>query len=240
MDPDTALQNLGAFPVLKSFMIFIDQQENSVYLKNACRKLDQFETRYAYIMFALLNGMTEVEGEMKSNRLLEYALEEITCAKYYNEEVKSKLIPLEHNTFCATAFIPGQKKLCIKPNFETWVDPDEARNILSEKASDDDLEKLFNELHDKSIPEEFVKSYVHPITITIDDGLSKPEVIIVHNALEAKKKGVNKLLSAKKEKLNPSMFKKYLGDKKVFEKLYKKNSTLIQKYCKTGVDNDKV
>ena len=237
MDPDEALVAMGKFDVLRSFMLFFDQQSNSDFLKRSCGKLNQNEKRYAYIMFALLNGMAEIERDWKSNRLLEYRLEELVCKYYASEHLISKLPQKENCRFLDMTSKDG-RIYGISPVASVWYDCNSSQNILLNSASEKNLEKIYKLMvkvtKDDPIPERDVFELKKPVTVTVAIGNKKIKKFEISHKKDAKifGKEIDQLVKKEKEIFNPEGFKKYLSDKKRYAKLYKKFAEEIQQYCK--------
>ena len=82
MNPQKALDKLDGHPVCKALMKFLDSSDNDGFMKYGCEDLNQYERRYAYMMFGALKGMRFVERELKSNIALEHRLEELALKKF--------------------------------------------------------------------------------------------------------------------------------------------------------------
>lgn len=99
IDDVIAAQSLQAFPELAAVMMVLKQPKNSVYFERACSVLPQDARRYAYMIFGMLNGMPSINGQQKSNRVLERRLEEIVLSSYSHPIVISRAPSLDENFF---------------------------------------------------------------------------------------------------------------------------------------------
>ena len=231
MDPDKALDSLNGYSVLKAFMFFLDQQRNAEFLRNFCRKLTQEERRFAYIMFGILRGMKETDRAYKSKRYLEVRLEKICMDKYPGEDIISD-IPSSDLTFI------GENKpetvFDIEPQYKEWFDEGEALGTIMDKASKEQLERIYKLMKDSTIPAEGVYSLRNPIKITVSVGNDVRKEIVINNKNQARMIGpeITKIVAKEKEEFDSELFKNYLSDKKRFAKFYKKNVEQVQNICR--------
>lgn len=238
MDPDEALKAIGPHDVLRAFMIFLDQQENSDFLKRAASKLSQTERRYAYIMYGLLNGMYEVDRNYKSNRALEHQIEK-KIMKMYSDEWLISCSSSEETS----AFMLGEKAqdgavFGIKPVISKWYDVETSHKLLMGLTDEKALESIYmamsKSMRDNPILEQDVYSLKSPIIITVQIGDSTVEKYEISHKAEAKDFGkkIEKLVKKEKEDFNAEGFKKYLADIDAYKKFFKKNTDLVQELCR--------
>lgn len=236
MDPDEALRKIGKYDVIRAFMMFLDQQENSDFLRRAATKLSQNERRYAYVMYGALNGMSEVERDYKSNRLLEYRLEEKIFEKYPNDRLINTL-PVADKC----EFLKCEKNISgigIIPSIDIWYDEKSSQEVLLSISDEKILEKIYRAMvktvKDDPIPEQDIYSLKKPIMISIKSGEETIETFEIKRKKDAKAFGkkVEKALKNLKEDFNMEGFKKYLKDEKRYHKFYRKNTDLIQECCR--------
>lgn len=236
MDPDEALRKIGKYDVIRAFMMFLDQQENSDFLRRAATKLSQNERRYAYVMYGVLNGMSEVERDYKSNRLLEYRLEEKIFEKYANDRLINTLPAADK-----CEFLKGEKNISgigIIPSIDIWYDEKSSQEVLLSISDEKTLEKIYlamvKSVKDDPIPKQDIYSLKNPIMISIKSGEETLETFEIKRKKDAKDFGkkVEKALKNLKEDFNMEGFKKYLKDEKRYQKFYRKNTDLIQECCR--------
>ena len=236
MDPDEALRKIGKYDVIRAFMMFLDQQENSDFLRRAATKLSQNERRYAYIMYGALNGMSEVERDYKSNRLLEYRIEEIILKKYANEKLINTVPKFGKCAFLNG--VRGKEKIGIVPSIYTWYDEKTSLEVLLSTTNEKILEKLYLAMtkttKDNPIPEQEIYSLKKPIVISIKNGRKTLQTFEIANKKDAKDFGkkIEQVINNLEEDFNAEAFKKYLQDEKRYQKFYRKNTELIQEYCR--------
>lgn len=236
MDPDETLRSLGKYDVLRAFMLFLDQQETADFLRRAATKLSQNERRYAYIMYGALNGMSEVEREYKANRHLEYRLEEIIISKYSDVRLISVLPNKDNCIFLKDCKEP--EGVGIIPKLNIWYDCVSSQNVLLSITDEKILEKLYlamvKAVKDEPISEQDIYSLKTPITITIMEGDETLQTFQITRKKDVKDFGkkIEKALKSLKEEFNAEGFKKYLADEKRYQKFYRKNTDLIQEYCR--------
>ena len=236
MDPDEALQAIGKYDVLRAFMMFMDQQETADFLRRAATKLSQNERRYAYIMYGVLNGMSEVEREFKENRYLEYRIEEKILEKYSNEKLINTLPSMDKCIFLQGCKAEGT--IGIVPSINIWYDCKSSQEVLLTITDEKTLEKIYQAMvksvKDDPIPEQDIYAFKNPIVITISEGDETLETFKIPRKKEAKDFGkkVEKALKIVKEEFNAEGFKKYLQDEKRYQKFYRKNTDLVQECCR--------
>ena len=236
MDPEVALEKIGKYDVIRAFMMFLDQQENSDFLRRAATKLSQTERRYAYIMYGALNGMSEVEREYKSNRILEYRIEEKVFEKYANSYLINTVPTLEKCVLVNGVKVDGT--IGILPSIHIWYDEKTSLEVLLSLTDEKVLEKLYlamaKTVKDNPIPEQDIYSLKNPIVISIKDGdkeLQKFEITQKKDAKDFGKK-IEKVFKNLQEDFNVEGFKKHLKDEKRYQKFYRKNTDLIQECCR--------
>lgn len=239
MDPDKALEAMGQYDVLRSFMLFIDQQNNADFLRRAATKLSQNERRYAYIMFGILNGMSEVERSRKSNRELEYRLEEILYADVDSPHLIKSVLPKADATFMKDLHKDGAIYGII-PIADIWYDCSSSQKRLlgmSDEATMEALYKLMvKSVKDDPIPEQDVYAFKKPVTISVQINGKEIETFEIARKKDAKDFGkkIERLLRKEKEVFIVDGFRPYLEDKKRYQKLYRKNQDEIQRLCRKG------
>ncbi len=236
MDPDEALQSLGKYDVLRAFMMFLDQQETADFLRRAATKLSQNERRYAYIMYGVLNGMSEVEREFKENRYLEYRIEEKILEKYSDERLINTLPSMDQCIFLQGCKAEGT--IGIAPSINIWYDCKSSQEVLMSISDEKILEKIYQAMvksvKDDPIPEQDIYAFKNPIVITISDADETLDSFKITRKKQAKDFGkkVEKVLKNVKEEFNADGFKKYLKDEKRYQKFYRKNTDLVQECCR--------
>ena len=238
MDPDEALNSMGEFDVLRAFMMFMDQQENADFLKRAASKLSQNERRYAYIMYGILNGMSEVERALKSNRALEYRIEEKALSLYENEHLICILPEAKSSTFMSGYVAEKDEVNGLVVSLNVWYDCKSSQEKLLASNDGKILEKIYLAMvkssKDDPIPEQDIYSYAAPVVIKVmvgDDVLESFEIKRKKDAKDYGKK-IEKALKSVKEEFNAEGFKKYLAEEKRYQKFYRKNMDVVQEYCR--------
>ena len=238
MDPDEALNSMGEYDVLRAFMMFMDQQENADFLKRAASKLSQNERRYAYIMYGILNGMSEVERAFKSNRALEYRIEEKAFSLYENEHLICILPEAKSSTFMSGYVAEKGEVNGLVVSLNVWYDCKSSQEKLLASNDSKILEKIYLAMvkssKDDPIPEQDIYSYAAPVVIKImvgDDVIESFEIKRKKDAKDYGKK-IEKALKSVKEEFNADGFKKYLAEEKRYQKFYRKNMDVVQEYCR--------
>lgn len=238
MDPDEALGAMGEYDVLRAFMIFMDQQENADFLKRAASKLSQNERRYAYIMYGILNGMSEVERLFKSNRTLEYIIEERMLSMYENEHLICVLPEVSSNVFMNGHVAEKGEVNGFVVNVNIWYDCKTSQKKLLDSNDSKLLEKVYLAMvkssKDDPMPEQDIYSYSKPVIIKVTVGDDVIETFEIKRKKDAKDYGkkIEKALKSVKEEFNIDGFKKYLAEEKRYQKFYRKNTDVIQEYCR--------
>lgn len=236
MDPDEALSLIGKYGVLRAFMIFMDQQDNADFLKRATSKLSQTEKRYAYIMYGILNGMSEVERAQKSNRALELRLAEKAMETFKNEHLINSVrydVP-----FVATVSDEEKETFGIIPKFNIWYDCETSQKILMNSDDAKILEKVYLAMSktskDDPILEQDIYAFKEPVVITVQVGEMILETYPIFRKKNAKDFGkkIERALKSEKEIFNVNGFKKYLAEEKRYQKFYRKNAEMIQDLCR--------
>lgn len=236
MDPDEALSKIGKYDVIRAFMMFLDQQVNSEFLKRAATKLSQNERRYAYIMYGVLNGMFEVERDYKSNRFLEYRIEEKVFEKYADDKLINSVPIIDNCTFLNG--IKSENYSGIIPRITVWYDEQTSLEVLLSITDEKVLEKIYlamvKTVKDKPIPEQDIYLLRNPIVISVQDGENTLQTFEITRKKDAKDFGkkIEKVLKNLKEDFNAEEFKKHLQDRKRYQKFYRKNTELIQECCR--------
>lgn len=235
MDPDEAMRLIGKYNVLRAFMVFMDQPENADFLKRAATKLSQTERRYAYIMYGILNGMSEVERNQKSNRALELRLEEKVLDMFPNEHLVSGVS--KDTIFMVDVQDDVNVAFGIKPVINVWFNCKISQEILLKSKDSKILEKIYlamvKSCKDDPIPEQDIYAYKEPVIITVQVGETIIENYPIYRKKDAKDFGkkIEKALKTQKEVFNVKGFKKYLAEEKRYQKFYKKNSEMVQEMC---------
>ena len=165
--PKEVLDSISEYTVLKSLLVFLDNQRSSDYVKNGCKrlKLSQKETRYALLFYALQKGMPEVVGEYKSNLELESRLEEISA----------KIIKID-KPYCVLAAVPNNAS----PQAAYGVVPTIILRDYS-KEIEDTIMTCDNTKYLESIYKQYLSGDINPsdvfsfkvpkrITVSSDDG----------------------------------------------------------------------
>lgn len=238
MDPDEALNSMGEYDVLRAFMMFMDQQENADFLKRAASKLSQNERRYAYIMYGILNGMSEVERALKANRALEYRIEEKVLSLYENEHLICMLPEIKSSTFMSGYVAEKGEVNGLVVSLNTWYDCKSSQEKLLASNDSKILEKIYLAMvkssKDDPIPEQDIYSYAVPVVIKVTVGDDVIESFEIKRKKDAKDYGkkIEKALKSVKEEFNAEGFKKYLAEEKRYQKFYRKNMDVVQEYCR--------
>ena len=239
MDPDEALEAMGNYDVLRSFMMFIDQQETADFMRRACTKLSQEEKRYTYIMYGTLNGMAEVERGQKANRPLEYRLEALVCRHYSNPHIVSRLLPISESVFLQKPSdeIKKDSAYGFTPSVSIWFDCTTSQQRLLTSASDKDLEAVYKLMaktsRDDPIPEQDVYAFKTPIMIAVQIDGKEIQTYEIRHKKDAKDFGkkIENLVKKEREVFIADNFKKYLSDEKRYRKFYKKYAEKVQSMC---------
>ena len=233
-NPDKAVAALENFPVLQSLMMFLDQQNEFSFLRNACTKLGQNERRYAYMMFGAYQGMAEVDGSRKSNRLFEHRATELVLQRNADDALISQLPDSGILTFCKND--SNKNAYGINVQFKYWYDCKASLEVLLSKASDSVLEDIYKLMKDSMISENEVYGLVKPIKITLTYGEKEQTYEIVNKAqvkgtASSLQKEINKILK-KDNRFIVEVFKKHLADMKNYQRFYRRHEEEIQELCR--------
>lgn len=226
MNPDKALAKLDGHPMFKALMKFLDSSDNDAFMNRGCEGLNQYERRYAYMMFAALKGMTFVEREWKSNVNLEHRLEELALSRFPHAKMISSVPTTEQLVFCST----GELLYGIKFNCSYWMGKQSTLAVLTNEENADKLMSFYTLVaKDKNIKLEKLDCFETPCVVTITAGDFCKE--IKANNLDELKKVIKdtKLATEVSKKVKTTV------DLSAFLKKYVLNdawySTVFEKYC---------
>lgn len=240
MDPDVALEAMGKYNVLRSFMLFCDQPKDSDFMKRSCKKLSQEEKRYTYMMYGVLNGMSQVEREQKANRALEYRLEELVCRHYKDTLLINEVLPINETEFLEKGAIKNKDNSVYGIIFSAniWYDCESSQKKLLDSDSDKELETVYKlmakMMKDEPIPEEDVYAFEPPIVVSLHIEGKDRQDFTIKNKTDAKEYGkkIERIINKEKEVFLKEEFKKYLAEERRYRKFYKKNAEKLQVICR--------
>ena len=228
MNPQKALNKLENHSVCKALMKFLDSSDNDGFMRYGCEDLNQYERRYAYMMFGALKGMMYVEREQKSNIALEYRLEELALNKFQNDNIISSL-PVK--TFENTIY--GIDVEC-----SYWMSKNTTVDILSNSSNFDKVKEVYElVIKDKNFKVKNLECLEEPCVVTLNCGNLKIEKSVT--SIDELKKIIkdSKMLTGftKKApmKIQYDIFlKNYIQDDKWYSLLFDKYYLEIQSICR--------
>jgi len=236
MNPDKALAKLDGHPMFKALMKFLDSSDNDAFMNKGCEGLNQYERRYAYMMFAALKGMTFVEREWKSNVNLEHRLEELALTRFPHAKMISSVPASENLVFCST----GEVLYGIKFACSYWMGKKASLDVLTGIGNEDKLLALYelvSNAKDKTIKIEKLDCFDAPCVITINAGEFSKE-LTANNLDELKKlikdtKLVAEIGKKVKTKVDLAAFlKKYVLNDTWYSSVFEKYCIEIQRICR--------
>lgn len=231
MNPQKVLDKLDGYPVFKALMMFLDSSDNDGFMKYGCELLNQYERRYAYMMFGALKGMRFVEREQKSNCALEHRLEEIALKKF-----SSKLMISTVSAYSGENSTYG---IDIKCSY--WMSKNTTLSILSDAANIEMLKAVYEiAVKDKAFKLEKLECFEKPCLIflcegTEDNNAIKVEVKTVDDLKKQIKdiKLVNEYTRKHPMTIQYDLFlKKYIQDDEWYSALFAKYYSDIQQICR--------
>jgi len=234
-DPDKAIASLEEFPVLQALMMFLDQQNELSFLRNACSKLGQNERRYAYMMYGAYHGMAEIDGSRKSNRLFEHRAAELVLQRNADNGLVSKLPDSSMLSFCKNEK-DMKDTYGINVQFKYWYDCKTSLEVLLGKAPNNILEDIYKLTKGSMVTVNEVYGLDKPITITLTYG-EKEQSYEITNKAQVKgttsniQKEINKILK-KDNKFIAEVFKKYMMNEKNYQRFYRRHEEDIQELCR--------
>ena len=231
MNPQKALDKLDGHPVCKALMKFLDSSDNDAFMKYGCEDLNQYERRYAYMMFGALKGMRFVEREQKSNTALEHRLEELAVQRF-SSNLMISAVPAytgEHPTY-------GIDIRCAY-----WMGKNATLAVLSDAANMDKVKALYELVaKDKAFKVEKLECFESPCTIILCAGMGDADAIQVEvSTVDELKKVIKdtKLVNAYIKKHPMSVqydlfLKKYIQNDKWYSAVFDKYYLEIQQLCR--------
>ncbi len=234
MNPEKALARLDGHPMFKAMMKFLDSSDNDAFMNKGCEGLNQYERRYAYMMFAALKGMTFVEREWKSNVNLEHRLEELAMGRFPYDKMISSVPSRDSLVFCAKEErLYGIDFVC-----SYWMGKQSTLDVLTCAGNEDKLMSLYTLVSkDKKIKMTKLDCFEAPCVITISTGEFTKE-LSANSVDELKKiikdtKIVNEIGKRAKTKVDLAAFmKKYVLNDAWYSSVFEKYSIEIQKICR--------
>ena len=231
MNPQKALDKLAGHPVCKALMKFLDSSDNDSFMRYGCEDLNQFERRYAYMMFGALKGMRFVEREFKSNIALEHRLEELAIKKF----------PCELMISSVPAYAGDHATYGIDVNCTYWLGQSATLTILSQKENIDMVKEVYELVaSDKSFKLEKLECLEKPCTIILCDGEDDNNAIkiVAKTVDELKKiikdtKKVTEYIKKHPMAVQYDLFlQKYLMNEVWYSALFAKYYEDIQRICR--------
>lgn len=234
MNPEKALAKLEGHPVLKALMKFLDSSDNDAFMNRGCEDLNQYERRYAYMMFAALKGMRFVEREWKSNFALEQRLEELAVSKFSNAMMISSIPSVDDVKLCSeNKSVYGLNFVC-----SYWMGRESTLDILTKPENTDKLQRFYDFISaDKTLKMEKLECFESPCVITVTCG-DYSEQISVTNIEELKKeiknaKWISAINKAVPKRTALDIFlKKYVLNNVWYTAVFEKYAEEIQNICR--------
>lgn len=235
MNPEKALTKLNGHPVFKALMKFLDSSDNDAFMNRGCEDLNQYERRYAYIMFAALKGMRFVERNWKANTQLEQRLEEIALSRFAHELLISAVAQANILPFCDnTDHVYGIEFSCVY-----WMGRQATLKVLVNPNAETRLQAVYDLVSkDKSIKLEKLERFESPVVITFTAGDYIREVK-TYSSDEIKKivkdaKLIAKLGKNVQKKIDLAAFmQKYIMNETWYSLVFDKYAVEIQRICRS-------
>ena len=235
MNPEKALAKLNGHPVFKALMKFLDSSDNDAFMNRGCEDLNQYERRYAYIMFAALKGMRFVERDWKSNTKLEHRLEEIAMSRFAHELMISTVAQFDTIPFCDTTdLVYGIEFTCAY-----WMGKEATLKALVNPDAAEKLQAVYDLVsRDKSIKLEKLECFEYPVVITLTAGDYTHEVK-AFSSDEIKKiikdtKLITELNKKVRKKIDLAAFmQKYIMNEAWYSVVFDKYAIEIQRICRS-------
>lgn len=228
MNPQKALNKLGTHSVCKALMKFLDSSDNDGFMKYGCEDLNQYERRYAYMMFGALKGMLHVEREQKSNLALEHRLEELALKKFSSDIVISA-VPVK-------TFENGTYGINVECAY--WMGKTATKAILSDTANIDKVKEVYKLIaKDKNFKVKGLECLEEPCVVTLSCGELKIEKVVKSiddfKKLFKDSKLVTEFAKKAPMKIQYAVFlKKYIQDEQWYSALFDKYYVEIQSICR--------
>lgn len=231
MNPQKALDKLDGHPVCKALMKFLDSSDNDGFMRYGCEDLNQYERRYAYMMFGALKGMCFVERELKSNVAFEHRLEELAVKKF----------PCEMMISSVPAYAGNHATYGIDVSCVYWMGKNATLAILSDVANLDKVKAVYELIAtDKAFKVEKLECFECPCEFILRDGPSDADEIKVEfNTVDELKKVIkdtkliNEYIKKHPMSIQYDLFlKKYIQDDKWYSALFAKYYADIQRICR--------
>lgn len=231
MNPQKALEKLDGHPVCKALMKFLDSSDNDAFMRYGCEDLNQYERRYAYMMFGALKGMRFVEREQKSNVALEHRLEELAVKKF----------PCDLMISSVPAYTGEHATYGIDIRCTYWMGKSATLAVLSDAANMDKVKAVYELVaKDKAFKVEKLECFETPCTIILCAGMGDADAIQAEvNTVDELKKLIkdSKLVNAYIKKHTMSVqydlfLKKYIQNDKWYTAVFDKYYLEIQQLCR--------
>lgn len=231
MNPQKALDKLDGHPVCKALMKFLDSSDNDGFMRYGCEDLNQYERRYAYMMFGALKGMRFVERNLKSNVAFEHRLEELAVKKFPCDMVISSV----------PAYVGNHATYGIDVSCAYWMGKSATVAILSDAVNIDKVKAVYKLIAtDKAFKVDKLECFECPCEIILCAGVSDIDSIKVKvNTVDELKKLIKdtKLVNEYTKKHPMSIqydlfLKKYIQDDKWYSALFAKYYADIQQICR--------
>ena len=232
MNPEKALAQLGSHSTAKAIMKFIDSSDNDEFMRCGCEDLNQYEVRYAYILFGLLKGMSGVDRSMKENRALNARLTELAMKKFSSNIVVSDYSADVTN---ATNSVYG-----ITPFATFYMGKESSIKYLTAPEHEEALTEFYYFLAKQkpAIFKESLECYDTPCVITISCASSVLQQIPCKSTDDLSKVLKDKKLFANIDKRIPRkvmhdiFLKKYIMNVKWYSEIFERYNDVIQSICR--------
>lgn len=228
MNPQNALDKLEGHSVGKALMKFLDSSDNDGFMKYGCEDLNQYERRYAYMMFGALKGMMYVDKELKSNVALEHRLEEIALKKFKSNMIISSVPPKK---FKNTTY-----GIDIECSYQ--MDKKTSLDILLDSGNIDKVKEVYKlAVADKNLKVKGLECFEKPCVVMMRCGDFKIEKEF--KTLEELKKFIKNAKTITEFSKNVPMviqydlfLKNYVLDDKWYSRFFDKYCLAIQNICR--------
>ena len=232
MNPEKALTQLGTHSTAKSLMKFLDSSDNDEFMRCGCEDLNQYEVRYAYILFGLLKGMGSVDRSMKENRALDARLTALSMKQFQSSLVISELLD--------SAKLNPTDSYGIIPIVSYYMGKDSSIAYLSAPEHQDALTELYYYLAKQkpTMIKESLECFEAPCVITISCGHEVIQQVQCKSTDDLAKVLKDKKLLAQLDRSIPrrimldAFLKKYVMNDRWYTEIFERYNDFIQSICR--------
>ena len=232
MNPEKALAKLGSHSTAKAIMKFLDSSDNDEFMRCGCEDLNQYEVRYAYILFGLLKGMSGVDRSTKENRSLNARITALAMQKFQSDLVISDSVDLTNSEATSVyGIIPFASYYMGKESSIKYLADSEHVSALTELY-------YFLAKQKPAIFKESLECFEAPCVISISCANSVLQQIPCKSTDDLAKVLKDKKLLTNLDKMIPRkvmldvFLKKYIMNDRWYSEIFEKYNDVIQSICR--------